>query len=541
MKQAIQKQVVVKPKTARPYQQSVIDSANHAMFIKELAAVMIQSGTGSGKTVIMSKLILDHCELMQKKGIKAKVLVLAHRSEIIDQIADTLLSEGVACGRVQSGVTNLDTMVQVGSVDTYVNRVYTDDTFYTKKNKHKAKVDLFSGKKADKENIDRQVKTQWTLIVIDEAHHSRSNSYQKIIKAHKEHGCKILGLTATPYRLEGLGFTDLYDTLVCGKSVYWLEKHNHLCPSLLHIPDIDKSAFDRINAKMKGMRDYDKEELSELMDNGEVTADIVQSYIEYANNKQAICFAVDVKHSKHIVEKFLSKGISAVHVDGSMDKDVRRKIFDDFSKRNYQVVVNVGIVSEGTDLPICECVILARPTKSLSLYLQMCGRGSRPNPDTGKTHYILIDLANCYEEHGLPNAEHDWYEYFEGMGKKKGKKPFMEGIKIKEDDLTLILTKEQFEKKYPNGIEGVGLIVVNGIFRIDIFNRELLLGKKHNISNYKIYANFCEVLKADNSYPNLEELKAIAKKLGYSKQWVDLQHADWLKYAEKHSKNKQNS
>jgi len=154
--------------------------------------------------------------------------------------------------------------------------------------------------------------------------------------------------------------------------------------------------------------DYNKGQLAKAMDKATLVGDIVENYSRICPTLKAIVFCVNVKHSKHVRDAFLGVGIVAVHIDAKTPKEERDYILKQLALGEIQVITNCQILTEGFDCPSVSCIILARPTKSTGLYLQMAGRGQRPCPEIGKAFTVLIDHAGAIDEHGRIDDERDW-------------------------------------------------------------------------------------------------------------------------------------
>ena len=247
------------------------------------------------------------------------------------------------------------------------------------------------------------------IVIIDECHHSKATTYRTLWDIYPD--ARFLGVTATPTRINGDGFDDLFDILIpLGKLSSFFE-HGYLT-RIKHlvgcVPDLSK-------VKQR-MRDYDIEMLRSVMLDNSIMANLIDSYKKFADGKKTIVFAVDVAHSKEIVQRYRSAGVSAAHIDATTPKNERAETLNKFKSGEILVLSNVDIVSEGFDVPDCEAVQLARPTKSLVLYLQQVGRCMRPA--TGKEYGLVLDNAGLWLEHGLSYIDRDWTL----TGTKKSKK-----------------------------------------------------------------------------------------------------------------------
>lgn len=466
----------------RPYQETLVSSVQDYLWKDNQDSIMMQLGTGGGKSVCVGKIIKD---LVDSGG---RAMILAHRVEIIKQLHNTLTRLGIHSGVIAPGYPKMSRLpVQVGSVQTYSRR---DDL-------------------------------HCDLLSFDEAHHAQASSYLKIRERHSN--AKYLGITATPYRLNGKGFDDIFKDIRCGPSTIQLEQSGYLSPAEVYINPLDINSLRQVGT-VAG--DYDENMLAEFMDSKNITADIVDAYKNHALFKRAIVFAVSVNHSKHIAEEFNKEGIKAVHLDAnSKDREI---ILRNFENGNIKVLCNVGIATEGTDIPGIECVIMARPTKSLSLCLQMIGRGSRVI--AGKLSYILLDCANNVLEHGLPNEEHDWRSHFFGLHKKHKKKRKDGEMIVKvttESGEQLLLTMEEIEENFPQGMKGIKMERIDGVFRIALFNECLKETIGRGFRKGSSYYRFCDALKERGGHPNYLELLAIAKKLGYKQDWAWYESLAW--------------
>ena len=359
----------------RPYQ---IESRNAIFNAWERGcrSIMYQSPTGSGKTATIASIVKTYHE----NGLKT--LTLAHRDELVDNIIGEYMDLfGIETGAIKAGLKrNYDIDHQVASIATYVNALDFDPD----------------------------------LIITDEGHHCLAKTYLTIYAAHAR--AKLLMVTATPYRLSGLGFTDICDELVLSLPVAQLEKMGNLIPAKLWA--MTTYTHDQIAQVHVVKGEYSETEMSELLSETRQIMSVVDTYIEKGEGKQMMLYATSVDHSKKLVEAFEWRGIRAGHVDGKT-KD-RKSIFEQFVNKEIQVLSNCEIATEGNNIPCIEIVGLARKTKSLSLYLQMVGRASRPWED--QKAYLLFDFVDNYWEHGLPNREHDWKSHFVGVTRKERQK-----------------------------------------------------------------------------------------------------------------------
>jgi superfamily II DNA or RNA helicase len=360
--------------TLRPYQEFAIDEIKRKFQAGDTRVCLV-APTGAGKTTIAAELI--------KRTIAngKRVLFMAHRTELIEQCASRLDTFGVPLGIIKSGTkrSNIKAPVQVASVQTLIRRELPEAH----------------------------------LIIIDECHRVMGRTYLEILGGYSS--ARVIGLTATPIRLDGKGITDVFQSLVEASKV-----SNLIHDGVLVKPKVfGPSTPDLTNVKMTA-GDFNQKQLSDVMDNKSITGDIVKTYIEKSVGKLAVCFATSVNHSLNIVDEFKRAGISAEHLDGETPADQRSMILKRLADGAIHVVSNVNVLTEGWDCPNVEVVILARPTASLSMYLQMVGRGVRSAP--GKMGAVVLDHAGNTLRHGFSSQDRDWENLWSGEKKEKIKR-----------------------------------------------------------------------------------------------------------------------
>ncbi|MDE6092552.1 MAG: DEAD/DEAH box helicase family protein [Ruminococcus sp.] len=237
-----------------------------------------------------------------------------------------------------------------------------------------------------------------SLIITDESHHSKSTSYRRIYDFFPN--AYRVGVTATPVRLDGSGLGDVYDTLIEGVSAKWLIENNFLSPYTYYAPTV---------ADLNGIKiqrgEFETKSAENVLFNRTVFGNVINHYQKLADGRQAICYCVSVKHSSAMAEEFQANGISAVHIDGTTPKAERQRIIEDFRNNKVKILCNVDLISEGFDVPDCECAILLRPTKSLTLYIQQSMRCMRYKPEKSA---VIIDHVGNYARFGMPDADRQW-------------------------------------------------------------------------------------------------------------------------------------
>ncbi len=312
-------------------------------------------------------------------------MILVHRQELLLQSSDALTSLNVEHSLIAPGHTPTMDSVQIASVQTLVRR------------------------------LERTPAPD--LIIIDEGHHVTAGSWRKIINYYDK--AKILGVTATPLRLDGKGLgkpPGYYDVMVQGPTVKELIEQGYLSQPIVYAPPSD---IDLTGIRTK-YGDYEKNELTNRIDKPKITGDVVEHYLKLCPGVPAIVFAASVKHAMHIADCFNAAGIPAMCIDGKMDSNIRKSAIAALGNGGLLVLVSCDIVSEGTDIPVVTAAILLRPTQSLGLYLQQCGRCLRPFP--GKTHSIILDhVGNCFR-HGMPDDDRDWVLDTDMMKSRAGKR-----------------------------------------------------------------------------------------------------------------------
>jgi superfamily II DNA or RNA helicase len=367
----------------RPYQREAIDRIQNAW--STCQSVMLQMPTGTGKTNVFCELIRIH----RNQSIGKRILVLTHRRELVEQTKNRLKSFGIVPGVIIAGEKESpDHQVQVGTVQSLAKR---------------------------KDSI-RYLQSV-SLIIVDEAHHTPAKTYRELINKYSSKDTHLLGVTATPRRSDDQGFSDIFQVLIRSWQIKEFIKVGYLA-DVVHRKTATyydlRNKLEYINIDPE-TKDYDENELSALMSTDRQMADCVKSYIRYkGESRRSIVFAVNVAHSKSLTQRFLDNNIKAAHVDGTTDPMVRKNILMDFRNGIVSVLCNVGIIAEGFDCPDAEIVQLARPTKSITLYLQQVGRVMRPKAN--RSHALILDSASCFDEFGSAKANRLWKLDSEGNG-----------------------------------------------------------------------------------------------------------------------------
>lgn len=350
------------PVELRDYQQRGIASIRSAFTTKR--RVLFTLPTGGGKTMMFSS-IADGVQRKQKR-----VLTIAHRRELLRQISGTMDRFGIphAILNAESRGTPRAPVI-VASVFTLVNRM--------------------------------KFMPEPDLIIIDEAHHAAiGTTWNRVLGQFPK--ARILGVTATPIRLDGKGLGDSFDTLVVGPSVAELTAMGWLSPAEYYSTP---QALDLRGLKVRG-GDYANSELAAAMDKPSITGDAVNHYRRLADGKRAVAFCCSVQHARDVAREFAAAGYPAEYIDGTMEDYARDAVLYRFQRGESRVLTSCDLISEGFDCPGIEVAILLRPTKSLGLYMQQVGRAIRPM--SGKARTLVLDHAGNVKEHGLVDEVHRW-------------------------------------------------------------------------------------------------------------------------------------
>lgn len=344
-------------------------------------AVLYQLPTGGGKTLTAGYILKSAAE----RGNPG--MFICNRVELVEQTAAAFDRLGLPYGLIAAGYTpNYRQKVQIASIDTLKRRL--DQLLWWPK-----------------------------LAVWDECRSLAAAGWSAVYKRLLQQGTAHLGLDATPQRLDGKGLDAFFSLLVQGPSMKELQAHDPpaLVPFEAYTPS--KPVLTGVRTRMG---DYASDELEEAMDKPSITGNIVETYVKMVRGKQGLTFAVSRKHSEHLAAEYRAAGIRAEHLDGDTDKGRRSQIVRAYRNREIDVLCNVDLFTAGFDVPGVEVITMARPTQSLTIYLQQAGRGSRPEPEIGKTHCVLLDHAGNILRHGLPDEDREWS--LEGRKKRAGKK-----------------------------------------------------------------------------------------------------------------------
>ena len=348
----------------RPYQEQFIVDVR-SEFSKNHRRVVGVAPCGAGKTIMTGWMVRE----VERRG--KRTIFFVHRHELIKQTSETFEQLGIPHGIISAGYKmQLDLPVQIASVQTLAKRL---------------------------EKVPAP-----DFLICDECHHILADTYRKILNAYPK--AFLLGVTATPQRMGGINLGDVFSSMVEGPSVDELIKLGNLTAFKYFSPS---EGIDLSSVRVK-FGEFVNSDLAKVMENKKIIGNIVENYKRLANGKSAICYCVNVKHSKIVAEAFQNAGISAAHCDGETPKQTRARLVENFRVGKIKVLCNAELFSEGFDVPNMQAVILARPTKSLTLYIQQAMRPMRPDPDDPDKVAIIIDHVQNYSRFGLPNTVHAW-------------------------------------------------------------------------------------------------------------------------------------
>ena len=361
-------------------------------------SVMAQMPTGTGKTYLLTAVI----DSFVSNNPMEKVWIVAHRRELVSQIDETVRKFHSYSA---SNTSSLLSSVKAMSIQWLM--------------KHYDEIEEEPG-----------------IIVIDEAHHALAKTYKEMWERFPK--AKFLGLTATPCRLNGKGFTDLFDILVQSWDVpEFISKGRLATYDFVSIKSdgVTQRLIDSLQ-KRGADGDYQNKEMDMLLNKKPSIERLYRSLEEYGKGRKGIVYAINISHAQKITKLYQENGVKAIAIDSKTPATERQQDIEAFKKGDIQVLVNVDIFSEGFDCPDVEFVQLARPTLSLAKYLQMVGRGLRVAK--GKKNCVIIDNVGLYRVFGLPSQVWNWKATFEGRLRYSRKKETP-----KERDFFLMYGKQE--------------------------------------------------------------------------------------------------
>lgn len=349
-----------------PFQEQAVAGVRE-LFLKGARRVILQLGTGAGKTVCSAEILRRAYE----KSIPA--LFLAHRRRLVDQTCMRLDEHSVPYGVIMARRPLTTALIQIASKDTLLSRCVRRGVM----------------------ELPRP-----GLVVVDECHGSMAEQYLALFRMWPQ--ALFLGLTATPGRLDGLGLGDFWAALHCGAGNGELIRNGFLVPCRLkapHIPDLR-------GIKTGANKDYVLAQSARAMDTPKLVGNVVEWWLKLARGRPTVVFATKIDHSLHLRDAFRAAGVRAEHMDNKTPDHERDRLTDGLADGTVEVLSNVGIMPEGFDVPQISCVVICRPTRSMVLWLQMVGRGKRVCAD--KADLLVIDHAGCCLELCHPDDDLEW-------------------------------------------------------------------------------------------------------------------------------------
>ena len=467
------------------YQEDMVKRVQEAF--RHHDSVMVQMPTGTGKTHVLAAIV----ELFLKKN----VWVIAHRRELVSQIKDTL-------ARI---FPDLDPeKIQVTSIQ-WLSRHY------------------------------REIKEKPSLIVIDEAHHALAETYAEVMNTYPK--AKKLGLTATPYRMNGKGFTDLFEMLLCSWNMERFIAEGRL--SLYDYYSIKPDSADQLlidSLQKRGVDgDYQQKELNKVMDVRPSLERLCLTIKQYVPGKKGIVYAISIQHAEHIAEYYRENGIKAVAISSKTPLAERKDMIERFkssslsssiksasnASEEIEVLVSVDLFSEGFDCPDVEFIQLARPTLSLAKYMQMVGRGLRVAE--GKEYCMILDNVGLYKRFGLPSVDRDWQSMFEGRTSLEDvlQETCMQ-VNSHNCRMDLVMDGDEEMMKIINHERQQQMIMDTYGYSL-MENDKGLLGIKDNGGNVILDCIYKKIEVTNDGFANCY----IRKKAG-RKEWIDLRNRLWF-------------
>lgn len=346
----------------RPYQTEALNAVLKS-YKDGVKRQLVSLPTGCGKTIIFG---------LVAEAFRTKTLVLAHREELLQQARQKikLVYPDADTGILQADERGgLNSEICIASVQTAIHHT--------------------------KELAERGYK----LLICDEAHHAVSNSYMKIFRdlgfLENDSEKLLLGVTATAFRGDKAGLNAAFQEIVFERSIAAMIKGGYLCPPR----GLQIATKTNISDVKVQHGDFNAGQLEEIIDTEKRNNLIVDSFIENGENRHGVVFAVSVKHAENLAFAFLKKGISCGLVYGDMPKEQRQDVLARYENHEIQLLTNVGVLTEGWDVPDTDIILMARPTKSKTLYIQCIGRGLRLAP--GKQDCLIMDFVDVTRRHDL--------------------------------------------------------------------------------------------------------------------------------------------
>lgn len=337
--------------------------------------ILVQGATGSGKTHVIATIVLAAF----LAGLR--VLILATRTRLVRQLHERLNAFDTPHGVIANPLPelrNYSARVQIASVDTLHRRAIVNEHI------------PLPG--AD-------------VVIFDEAHLSTADTRIGILDSYPD--AVRIGFTATPARKSGRSLGAAFDVLILGRSIRELTAARVLVPlRIFNSPVVTTKELRSVPKDNDG--DYQSAALGELLSRPKLIGDVLENWLRIAKGKRTLVFAVNKTHGAALLADFLRQGIKAEMLTDQDEEATREEVIARLERGDTHILINCFLLSYGADIPAVECIVLARPTRSLTMFLQMVGRGLRPSPETGKRDCILIDHGHVVENLGLPQSDFGW-------------------------------------------------------------------------------------------------------------------------------------
>ena len=353
----------------RGYQEAAINAASDAL--DKHGNTLVVAPTGAGKTIMLSALV------GKRYNKNNNILILQHRDELVSQ-------NSTKFHKVNSSLTS--------SMYNATEKDWSGDATFAMVQTLSRENNLATMPKID-------------MIVVDEAHHTVADTYQRIINAAKEanEGVQVVGFTATPNRGDKKGLRGIFSNCSHQIEISTLINEGFLVRPKTYV--IDVGVQDELRNVRKTIADFDMDQVEKIMNRRAINQKVVDEWMDKAHDRKTIVFCSTIKHAQDLCEEFADAGVVAATVTGDTPKDEREEILNDLAHGDMQVVVNVAVLTEGFDAPPVSCVILTRPCSYKATMVQMIGRGLRTVdvdefPDVVKTNCIVMDFGTSVLTHG---------------------------------------------------------------------------------------------------------------------------------------------
>jgi len=432
---------------------------------KHYKSPLLIAPCGYGKTVVFSAIT----KRAKEKG--NSVIICVHRQELLRQVCDTLERFNVTYGVISASHPSVIASLRGNRGQGVVEKIQV------------ATIQTLAKRLPD-------IKPQ--LIIIDEAHHAVSNTFLKVIK---HYNCQLLGVTATPWRYNGEGLDKVFDCMVIGAYAKDLIKKGKLSKPVYYAPP-EKVKFEDVKTMMG---DFEHKEVENRIDKPHITGDVISHYNKICPGAKTVVFCVSVKHAENVARQFNENGIPSASIDGKMSTSQRITIIDKLKTDEIKVLTSCELISEGFDLPSIETAIMLRPTQSLVIWYQQCGRVLRVSE--GKQQAIIIDHVGNIFRHGAIENITDWT--LEGVKSR---------LRNKELNITIKRCKNCFIIMTGNKCQYCGN-------EPEISQKELKI-KQGELQKVELENLKKQTRKEQGNARTLEQLLQIAKERGFRKGWA---------------------